>query len=950
MSSRTPLNRRTFVKQSALAAVAALPLSQLLAKSAASAESVSPGASPPTAGGNTGPGAQLLWLERAVPAEPVGVTWGMPWSRGQQPKDAMFSLRARDGSARAVQSWPLAYWPDGSLKWTAHAAVLGGGSAKADEGFTLENSDTAASSASPAANPAPGGQAVPGNSIRVTESADDFVVDTGVIECRIPRRGDLLVRTLRRDGREVARDGRLVGLVQGQPEPSEGGTLTVRPFAGETRQATLEQRGPVRAVVKLEGMHRGDGGRAWLPFVVRLYFYAGSDAVRMMHSFVFDGDEQKDFIRGLGVRFSVPMHDDPLKDRHIRFAGEGDGLWAEAVRPLTGLRRDSGKAARDAQVAGRATPAPAELPETVGRRLERIPAWGDFTLSQLSADGFEIRKRTKPGFGWIPAGAGRRASGLGYVGGISGGLVFGQRDFWQRHPTQLDIRGAHSDAAEITAWLWSPDAPPMDLRFYHDEMGMDTYAEQTDAMEITYEDYEPGFGSPVGTARSNELMFWAVGATPSRERFTHLAAALRLPPVLVPLPEQMVRTGIFGGTWSLPKMDTPLRRHLEQRQKFLVDFYRNQVEQRRWYGFWDYGDVMHTYDVDRHVWRYDIGGYAWDNSELSPDLWLWLSFLRTGSAEVFRLAEAMTRHTGEVDVHHLGRFKGLGSRHNVQHWGCSAKQVRISNAAYRRIYYYLTADERVGDLLHETVESHRAYLTLLPTRKTPGKKPPLQGANGKEAFVGVGTDFGAIASAWLTEWERTGDPKQRDRLVAAMTGIAAMPHGFFSGGGMMDVETGAFQPGTSGERVSVSHLSAVFGLVEACAELVQLLDVPAFDRAWLDYCELYNAPAEEQVRRLGQALRGTSLTQAHARLTAYAAFRKKDAALGERAWKEFLGPKADIAETAPLRTVRVEGPDVLAPIDEATWISTNGASQWGLAEIELNAWVPDYAPASASTT
>ena len=56
------------------------------------------------------------------------------------------------------------------------------------------------------------------------------------------------------------------------------------------------------------------------------------------------------------------------------------------------------------------------------------------------------------------------------------------------------------------------------------------------------------------------------------------------------------------------------------------------MEQRRWYGFWDYGDVMHTYDPTRHAWRYDVGGFAWDNTELMPDLWLWYSFLRTGRA------------------------------------------------------------------------------------------------------------------------------------------------------------------------------------------------------------------------------------------------------------------------------------------------------------------------------
>ena len=38
--------------------------------------------------------------------------------------------------------------------------------------------------------------------------------------------------------------------------------------------------------------------------------------------------------------------------------------------------------------------------------------------------------------------------------------------------------------------------------------------------------------------------------------------------------------------------------------------------------------------------------------------------------------------------------------------------------------------------------------------------------------------------------------------------------------------------------MTVSHLSAVFGLVEVCAELIALLDVPEFERAWLQYCEL----------------------------------------------------------------------------------------------------------------
>lgn len=75
----------------------------------------------------------------------------------------------------------------------------------------------------------------------------------------------------------------------------------------------------------------------------------------------------------------------------------------------------------------------------------------------------------------------------------SGGLAFGLRNFWQSHPTQLDLRNAATDEAEVTLWLWSREARAMDLRFYHDGMGMDTYEEQLEGLN-----YEPEFGTPHG--------------------------------------------------------------------------------------------------------------------------------------------------------------------------------------------------------------------------------------------------------------------------------------------------------------------------------------------------------------------------------------------------------------------------------------------------------------------
>jgi YetA-like protein len=859
----------------------------------------------------------LHWLDGAAPGVlPGGTTCGLALHRGTVGSVAELALADAGGTPVPAQFWPLATWPDGSLKWVG--AAIGATDTPA-AGYTVRT-----------------GAAVPGGGLAVAADEDAVTVDTGALTCVVPRSGPVLVRSIARGDEVVARDGRLVSLLQ--HDLPEDGSAARTPYASEVETVTVEQDGPLRGVVRIEGVHRaGDGSRRRLPFVVRLVFAAGGRSVRMVHTFVWDGDADRDFLAGLGVRFAVPLRA-ALHDRHVRIAGAAGGFLVEAVRGVTGLRRDPGAEVRAAQVAGLPTPPVGEWDREVASRLDLVPAWNDWTLAQLSPDGFTLRKRTAAGHGWVGTTGGTRAEGFAYLGDPQGGFGIGVRHFWQSYPGQLDVRGAATGRGEVTAWLYSPQAPPMDLRFYHDGLGQDDHASQYDGgLEITYEDYEPGFGDPHGIARTHELTLFAYEATPRVEALAADVDHVARPPLLAAAPEHLHAVGVFGD-WSLVDRSTPARAALEDRLDFLLDFYAGQVEQRRWYGFWDFGDVMHAYDPDRHVWRYDVGGYAWDNSELSPDLWLWYAYLRTGRADVFRLAEAMTRHTGEVDVYHAGRWKGLGSRHNVQHWGCSAKQLRISSPAYRRIFFYLTADERTGDLLSELRDSDATFLALDPLRKVRPDATayrPRRGALG----IGLGTDWGALAATWLTDWERTGDPWSRDRLLGTMADIGALRHGFFTGEALYDLDAGRFD--TTRVQAVVSHLSAVFGLVEICSELIDLVDVPEFGRAWLQYCRLYLAPPEEQEAELGTALDGIHLHQAHSRLAAYAAARTGNAIHAERAWRAFHGGGEFASFGRSFRLRRVEPPHVLHPVDEAEGLWTNDAAQFALATIQNLALIPD---------
>src|SRR5690606_14471313 len=569
--------------------------------------------------------ADLHWLGGRAPKTRRGVTWGVPWAKGVLKSTEKQALVAHDGTSVNAQHWVTARWADGSVKWSAHAAALGGGETPAS--LTLREG-TSPSLAK-------------GDAIAVTEDDDVIQVDTGAMQCAFSRKGSLFIRTIRHGSRTAAADGQLVLQWQNLPEPVAGEPLLSEALRSEIREAVVEHAGPTRVVVKTTGVHRSDTGRELLPFTIRCYCYLHTASIRMAHTIVYDADEYSDFIRGLGVRFTVPMVD-PLYDRHIRFCGDNGGVFGEAIKGLTGLRRDPGKEIRDAQVAGKAAPPVSTFNSRVANGLPYIPAFGDYSLTQSTPDGFEIRKRTASGHGWLAAAHGRRAAGSGYVGGASGGLVFGIRNFWQSYPAQIDIRHAHTEAAQLTLWLWAPDAPAMDLRFYHDGMGQDTYEKQLDGLDITYEDYEPGFGTPYGVARTSELEIHAFDATPTHEALVDMASHIQDPPLLVCDPTYYQQSGVFGRAFTAGPATGAAEEAIEAQLAFYIDYYKKQIEQHRWYGFWNYGDVMHSYDRDRHVWRYDVGGFAWDNSELSTDLWLWYYFLRSGRHDVFRMAEAMT--------------------------------------------------------------------------------------------------------------------------------------------------------------------------------------------------------------------------------------------------------------------------------------------------------------------
>ncbi|CAF3458930.1 hypothetical protein SNK05_005666 [Fusarium graminearum] len=898
---------------------------------------------------NSSSAAKVNWLGEK-PNFTSGTTFGVPWPQSKHfPKNTKFTASGASGQNIDLQSWVTGYWADGSVKWTGHAIP-------ASEDVLDEYTIRAVAGQNGINSTSPTGSGKNTPSILVTQTSSDIKVDTGKVAAIFPKKGSVIVKEITTSDKRIAQNGRLVlqsqsGVSHPSDEDSEA-FKTLR-FQSNIDNVTVSDQNSARALVTVRGKHEAadkSGHDSWLPFVLRFYLYSGSESIKVIHSLVFDGDAEKDFISGVGLRFDVPLEGEELYNRHVRIAGVDGGLLSEAVQGITGLRRDPGANVRADQFDGKELPDKSTWDVRVSSRMHWIPPWNDYSLSQLSSDGFTLKKRTKSGQSWVTIPGGTRAEGLAYLGGATaGGLAVGLRDFWKRFPTGFDISSAASDTGSITLWLYSPSADPLDLRPYHDGLGQKNYTDQLDALEITYEDWEEGFDTPYGIARTSEVYLVAFDKTPSQDTLASYVSQINKPPVLVPEGEYISKTKALGSYWAPADTSSAASKKLEDNINFLAKFYQDEVEHRRWYGFLDYGDFMHTYDPDRHEWRYDIGGYAWDNSELSPDLFFWQYFLRTGREDIYRFAEALTRHTGEVDVYHIGNWKGLGTRHGVQHFSDSAKQARISQPQYRKYFYYLSGgDDRIGELFEELLDTDKTYGVLDPQRKV-RKDGWVPTPNATVAFS-LGTDWGALAGGWLIDWERRGPrwEESKAKLTSTVESIAKLKNGFVTGNGLYNLQNWTLGPPPADPdnkgHVDVSHLSAVFGLPEVVSELIEYAgdDLPkGFKQAWLDYCYYFEATAAEQQARYGKDFGKLNLYQGHSRLTAYAANQQKNGTMAKLVWEKFFNSDGFKAPVATFETTLIPDHEGLIPGKEAPWVSTNDVAQYGLAVIQNLALVRD---------
>ncbi len=717
----------------------------------------------------TGP-ADLWDADPVLPAAPTAErgrapygSGGIPLPRGSFRAETPVTLTG-PGGVYPVQVRPLAFWPDGSVKWLHVVFALDGALVDAGDGaaapgaddrveafqVTLRNAeplDFALRYGTGIAYPKSSGAVV----AEVLETADDGApgrlrLDTGPLQVELAR-GEHWMPSVTLAGEPIWRpdSGGATAFVDflrasepyrartthpaGEPDP---GPLVIESLA-------IEEAGPLRAVIRLQGRAMS---RQPTDVILRVEAFAGRAQLRLTHSAEFTRhDPRNTFLQGMGIRFPVAL---APEETTVTAGGESG--------PVT------------------------------------LPVGGQLTLYQHSPMHYRLVRADDRQPRVIETQ--RRAQGWMDARDADRGLTLALRDMWEAFPKALSYS---AESGDLTAWLWPAGERLMDVRRYSDYPHLaqgESVGRDNRWVETHYYGGESAPNDPfAGTSRTHELLLEFHADNPDFDTIAAVHADFQSPPLVYSGLARYRDTGI-----TLPMPDFDNFPNISENLDRFTDFWLFHQRYWNWYGMWDYGDVQHRFrgggygwkiapetlkeyietppeargrfrDYGRLIldyypqqdWLFDNGRWGWTNTEGLPGLYFQQEYLRTGRRDVFFMAEALARHARDVVTRQSGRFFGTGTRHGVQHWSDGNHEERQTTFAEYRLHYYLSGEGRSRDVM---VKLSDYYADI--------KRRPPRRADHSGRIYGL-----------FTRWEMTGDPAF-GRLIRDYLHTMIVPAGFWS--------------------------------------------------------------------------------------------------------------------------------------------------------------------------
>ncbi len=721
------------------------------------------------------------------------VTRGVPMPVGVLRETDGLAVVNPEGDRVPAQFRVLARWADGSVKW-----VLVDFQTKADSsGTATYNLTDESADEAPAPRQSATDHSTTYTSVRVEETENDLHVDTGVLRFMVDRpryrffhsvslgdvqRGEPAHTERGRDRggagdawariRESASDGGLVRRLYGP------GGLCRASLAGDSCVVTIEECGPLRTVVRMESALEADipmhhyGGYRPVRCITRIHAFAGQAFLRILQTHVFTCNPREVEIEDLALDVPTP------------FTGFSPDYGFGLNGTVTGTL-DHGERLRVVQKKDD------QVQVTHGR-----PGIESFIAEDLACDG------------WATLSDGTSGVGVACL------------NMAEEYPRAIELTG---DGRMTVYARHDPDGSRLSLARY--------------AEEVAWHEGEGMYADGTGIAKTTEFYVLYFEEDRREEAVETLRCALSQPHVSVS-PEWMARCGVAGGSAGSLAASTavdagrqrsPAEPSLERQRRpesertpqisqetihgaermltGFADWLARNIHLGRWYGFLDYGDVRATWDEAEDDWK-SRGRWGWCNSEWDPRHAVWIQYLRTADPKYFALAEAMTRHSMDVDTCHWHPFRpymvGGCYRHGVDHFSDEpcASHTFIDNWID---HYYLTGDGRTLEVLREA----GAFFLKYRWTEDPAFSFSLRSianvlrgllyvfeATGEDRYLRRAEEVYAIVARGQNEdgsWHKRFQVSTPDRLPKQL------PYGMATEGTTLAVETGTADPFTDDE-------------------------------------------------------------------------------------------------------------------------------------------------------
>ncbi len=430
----------------------------------------------------------------------------------------------------------------------------------------------------------------------------------------------------------------------------------------------LEENGPARATLKMDGWYTNAAGEKFCRYSIRASFFRSRSDVKLEHTFIYTGESHKDKIKSMGLKIAEKT-------------GQRGGVWGEGDQQDDIVRMFTSNV----------------------KVVQDSPNRNNIELLVYNSEQAVPVKL-----------AGRSVGALFY-----GNTTVAIRDAWQQYPWGFEVKEGVMDVQ-----LWPAGERLMDTTFdgfwWHLNEMQKKYMIYTkpNAKEGRLEQYRERTNA-TGAAKTHEVWLCFASDRASAGPYgARLVREVAHPVIACADPAWSTKTRALDYLLHTPKNAT-LFGDEERYLDTMLDMVKAKTEAGRWYGWWDWGSYYQLPGMSEpYPFKYSNGENEWNrNKPKSHYSWgqmAWSQYFRTGERKWLRYGQSYTLYSADrAFVHHtdrsVGRIAGYEYHYDNSdiHWmgGYAGKPggVAFMNPMADKmdyIYqYWLTGDRRAFDVL-----------------------------------------------------------------------------------------------------------------------------------------------------------------------------------------------------------------------------------------------------------